>query len=84
MQGGWIVAKSGSWPCRQVPTLAVCLDFHGVVALTLDCRRVAVDVPVGIPSGKAVRSCDGNLVLIRRSVYFNKYSFQNSMEARNW
>ncbi len=41
-KGGWIVAKSASWPCREVPALAVCSDFRTMLALTADCRRVAV------------------------------------------
>jgi predicted RNase H-like nuclease len=57
-KGGWIVAKSASWPCKQVPLLAVCPDFRAVLALTQDCRRVAVDIPIGIPSGKQLRRCD--------------------------
>lgn len=57
-KGGWMVAKSASWPCREVPVLAVCPDFRTVLALTGDCRRVAVDIPIGIPSGKQVRRCD--------------------------
>jgi predicted RNase H-like nuclease len=57
-KGGWIVAKSASWPCKEVPWLAVCPDFRAVLALTQDCRRVAVDIPIGIPSGKQLRLCD--------------------------
>jgi len=57
-KGGWIVAKSPSWPCREVPCLAVCPDFRVVLALTADCKRVAVDIPIGIPSGQQIRGCD--------------------------
>jgi predicted RNase H-like nuclease len=57
-KGGWIVAKSKSWPCREAPVLAICPDFASVIALTGDCKRVAVDIPIGIPSGKKVRQCD--------------------------
>ena len=57
-KGGWIVARSQSWPCREVPCLAVCPDFRAVIALTADCQRVAVDIPIGIPSGKQIRPCD--------------------------
>jgi predicted RNase H-like nuclease len=57
-KGGWIVAKSAAWPCREAPTLALCPDFGAVVALTRDCRRVAVDIPIGVPTGKTVRYCD--------------------------
>ena len=57
-KGGWIVAKSASWPCKEAPCLAVCPDFRAVLALTQDCRRVAVDIPIGLPSGKQRRMCD--------------------------
>jgi predicted RNase H-like nuclease len=57
-KGGWILAKSDSWPCRVVPCLAVCPDFRTVLALTRDCQRVAVDIPIGLPSGRHLRSCD--------------------------
>jgi len=57
-KGGWIVARSLSWPCREAPCLAVCPDFRAVIALTPDCQRVAVDIPIGIPSGKQIRRCD--------------------------
>ena len=57
-KGGWIVAKSAAWPCREVPTLAVCPDFRTMLALTADCRRVAVDIPIGLPSGRHLRTCD--------------------------
>jgi predicted RNase H-like nuclease len=57
-KGGWIVARSRSWPCREVPCLAVCPDFRAVLALTADCQRVAIDIPIGIPSGKQIRRCD--------------------------
>jgi len=57
-KGGWIVAKSGAWPCREMPTLAVCPDFRTVLALTADCHRVAVDIPIGLPSARHLRACD--------------------------
>src|SRR5579885_3024196 len=57
-KGGWIVAKSASWPCREIPALAICPDFRTMPALTADCRRVAVDIPIGLPSGPNLRDCD--------------------------
>jgi len=57
-RGGWIVAKGPSWPCRETPCLGVCPDFRAVLSLTADCQRVAVDIPIGIPSGKQIRRCD--------------------------
>ncbi len=53
-----MVAKSTSWPCRETPALAVCPDFRTMLTLTADCQRVAVDIPIGIPSGKQRRLCD--------------------------
>lgn len=52
------MARSRSWPCREEPCLAVCPDFRAVLELTADCQRVAVDIPIGIPSGKQIRRCD--------------------------
>lgn len=57
-KGGWMVAKSSSWPCSEVPLLAVCPNFRTVLQLTGDCDRVAVDIPIGLPSGKNIRQCD--------------------------
>jgi predicted RNase H-like nuclease len=57
-KGGWIVAKTTSWTSREVPCLAVCPDFRTVLALTADCQRVAVDIPIGLPSHDQVRLCD--------------------------
>jgi|SRR5215471_17825081 len=57
-KGGWMVAKSASWPCREVPALAVCPNFRTVLEMTADCGRVAVDIPIGLPSGHGVRACD--------------------------
>jgi predicted RNase H-like nuclease len=57
-KGGWVVAKSKTWPCREAPLLAICADFASVIGLTEDCKRVAVDIPIGLPSGKQVRLCD--------------------------
>jgi predicted RNase H-like nuclease len=57
-KGGWVLAKSASWPCRETPDLAICPDFRTVLAMTADCTRVAVDIPIGLPSGHAIRLCD--------------------------
>lgn len=57
-KGGWLVAISPAWPCRERPAVAVCPDFRAVLALTAECRRVAVDIPMGLPSGKRMRKCD--------------------------
>jgi predicted RNase H-like nuclease len=57
-KGGWIVAKSKTWPCGEAPVLVVCPDFRVVLRLTEDCRRVAVDIPIGVPSGSRKRLCD--------------------------
>jgi len=57
-KGGWMVAQSSSWPCREVPALAVCPNFRTVLAITAQSRRVAVDIPIGLPSGHHLRACD--------------------------
>ncbi len=57
-KGGWIVAKSKTWPCREAPVLAICPNFASVIALTGDCKRVAVDIPIGLSRGKHLRKCD--------------------------
>jgi predicted RNase H-like nuclease len=57
-KGGWVVAKSKAWPCREVPVLAICPDFASMIALTMDCKRVAVDIPIGLSKGKHLRKCD--------------------------
>lgn len=57
-KGGWVVAKSKTWPCREAPVLAICADFTSVIALTADCKRVAVDIPIGLSTGKQIRRCD--------------------------
>jgi predicted RNase H-like nuclease len=57
-KGGWVVAKSRNWPCREVPVLTICADFRSVIELTADCKRVAVDISIGLTSGKQIRKCD--------------------------
>ena len=57
-KGGWVVAKSKTWPCREMPVVAICADFRSVIELTTGCRRVAVDIPIGLPTGKQKRLCD--------------------------
>jgi predicted RNase H-like nuclease len=57
-KGGWVVAKCETWPCKKVPVLAICPNFTSVVALTMDCKKVAVDIPIGLARGKRIRKCD--------------------------
>jgi predicted RNase H-like nuclease len=57
-KGGWIVAKAATWPCRKIPCLAVCQDFRGVLEFAGNCERVAVDIPIGLPSSSHIRLCD--------------------------
>ena len=52
------MAKTESWPCREAPLLAVCRNFRTMIAYTLDCERIAVDIPIGLPSGASMRHCD--------------------------
>ena len=57
-KGGWVVAKCDTWPCKKVPVLAICPNFTSVIALTTDCKKVAVDIPIGLSWGKRIRKCD--------------------------
>jgi predicted RNase H-like nuclease len=57
-RGGWLVVKSNSWPCEDTPYLAICADFRALVEFTRDCERVVVDIPIGLPAGTQIRSCD--------------------------
>ncbi len=57
-KGGWVVAKSTTWPCKRPPVLAICPNFSAVIALTMDCKKVAVDIPIGLSRGRHIRKCD--------------------------
>jgi predicted RNase H-like nuclease len=57
-RAGWLVAIAADWPCATSPVLRVCRDFRAVLDLTRECRAVAVDMPIGLPSGAELRSCD--------------------------
>jgi predicted RNase H-like nuclease len=57
-RAGWLVALAPSWPCRPPPQFVVCPDFRAVIEVTQTCRAVAVDMPIGLPSGAELRACD--------------------------
>ena len=57
-RGGWLLVKSSSWPCVEIPTAAICPNFSSVLQLTSDCSFVCVDIPIGLPSGRQIRQCD--------------------------
>ncbi|HEV1995775.1 MAG TPA: DUF429 domain-containing protein [Candidatus Acidoferrum sp.] len=57
-KGGWLLVKSKSWPCKEPLFLSICADFRSLVQSTLDCEQVVVDIPIGLPSGKKIRTCD--------------------------
>lgn len=57
-KGGWLVAKSQNWPCRQVPFLEVCESIIAALQFTEGCDRVVIDIPIGIPSEGHIRLCD--------------------------
>jgi predicted RNase H-like nuclease len=57
-KGGWLVAISESWPCKEQPILCVCVDFRALLYVTRECRVVVVDIPIGLPDGKTSRQCD--------------------------
>ncbi len=55
---GWVVAVGDGWPSRQRPRLLFCETFKSVLDATDGCKVVAVDMPIGIPSGAQLRECD--------------------------
>jgi predicted RNase H-like nuclease len=57
-RAGWLVALAAAWPCSERPALTVCPDFRAVLDLTRECAAVAVDMPIGLPSGAELRRCD--------------------------
>lgn len=59
-KGGWLVAIADRFPASNPPALQVCPDFAAVLEATRDCRVVAIDMPIGIPSGSAERRADAD------------------------
>lgn len=57
-KGGWLVAMSDSWHCDEPPVLKPCNDFASVLRVTEACRIRVVDMPIGVPYGRAHRACD--------------------------
>ena len=60
-QAGWLVALAASTPAAGVLAsvrLCLCAEFVSVVELTAGCACVAVDIPIGLPSGAQPRPCD--------------------------
>jgi predicted RNase H-like nuclease len=57
-KAGWLLAIAEAWPSAKPPLVYVCGSFEGLVATTRDCEAVMVDIPIGLPSGSAKRSCD--------------------------
>jgi predicted RNase H-like nuclease len=53
--GGWVVAVVSSGRVRW----SVAPDAAGVLAATQHCAAVGVDIPLGLPEGRARRACDG-------------------------
>lgn len=51
-RGGWLVALDK--PAR----LILCANFAEVARVTVDCQRVAVDMPIGLPGPGQVRQCE--------------------------
>jgi predicted RNase H-like nuclease len=52
--GGWVVARIGPGTVAWT----VVSDAAGVLAATAGCAAVGVDIPLGLPSGRAGRACD--------------------------
>lgn len=57
-RGGWVVASCRGMPCREAPAIALVPDFAELVRMTIWHDVVAVDIPIGLPSGANVRFCD--------------------------
>lgn len=57
-RGGWVVACCRGLPGETVPRIAVAQDFEEVVRMTAWYDKVAVDMPIGLTSGRNVRFCD--------------------------
>lgn len=56
-KGGWIVATAERWPTGDV-RLSFFATFREVLERTAGCAAVAVDMPIGLPSGSEPRRCD--------------------------
>jgi predicted RNase H-like nuclease len=69
-KGGWLVVVAASWPVRGGIHAMVCRDFATVIAVTTDCTRVLVDMPIGLPDGSTTwpRQCDDEGMQILGSV----------------
>jgi predicted RNase H-like nuclease len=59
-KGGWLVVVAAPWPVRGDIRAMICRDFATVLAVTTDCTRVLVDMPIGLPDGPETwpRRCD--------------------------
>lgn len=59
-KAGWLVALAQETADGSLGTVRLCLcaDFAAVVLLTAECVCVAVDIPIGLPSGPEPRACD--------------------------
>jgi len=57
-KGGWLVAKSQSWPFDQSLQFEVHHDFNSVLENTDSCAVVVVDMPIGLPEDSEPRACD--------------------------
>lgn len=55
---GWVVALAQSWPLAEPVALEFRETFAEVLELTAAIPSVAVDMPIGLPDGSAVRACD--------------------------
>ncbi len=57
-RGGWVAALAPGWPLATPPRILLLPDFAAVLRAVAGCRRVGLDMPVGLPSGPGVRRCD--------------------------
>ena len=57
-RGGWVVLLAPDWPLATPPEVVLLPDFAAVLRAVARCRGAGLDMPVGLPSGPGVRSCD--------------------------
>jgi predicted RNase H-like nuclease len=55
---GWVVALADGWPCPRPPEFRICPTFRDLLDAAAGCPVIAVDMPIGLPSGAQPRRCD--------------------------
>jgi len=80
-KSGWLIASAEYLPSLQVPKLEVVTDFAGLCASTAAHAITVVDIPIGLPSGNAVRRCDVEAKEILGRVGRNRVFFAPPLET---